>query len=591
MTVTLLPGDCLDVLRTLPTASVHCVVTSPPYFGLRAYNGGEQEIGSEATPDAYVAALVAVFREVWRVLRDDGSVWLNLGDSYASGEIGRHDSVQANNGRDWSGTRKGKTRMQTSLNTGLASKQLLGIPWRVAFALQADGWYLRSDIIWSKPNCMPESVKDRPTKAHEYVFLLTKQARYFYDADAVREESLDPASHRPWKTRNKMRMNDLDPVHAQTRGFHNIPNGKIYSRRNRRSVWHIATTPFSSRNLADYVGDDGKPYIASEDCPVHSHLRGSRIGHTGGYDGRGVSGGSGTSRSGAGLALEPARVSAPIQDHAGDGQGYDRAATSGAGPLLDALAAIDHSTQSHRMGHALETSPACTPSAQTPGRTDGTQGEHAFDGQDLSTGESNTSGHFALDANPLGQTPGRIDGSDRLSLMPPDPNGSTAKCTCQVLQDHFAVMPPKLVEPCVLAGTSERGVCPTCGAPWVRMVETSNGRHSDEYRARTDTPKSAASNGYGGRGSATSGLAKPGWRQFAPPTSHVLGWQPSCACGGEPVPAVVLDPFCGAGTVGLVARQHGRDFVGIDLNPRYLEIARRRIEKAAPVLPLLATGD
>jgi DNA modification methylase len=406
MTVTLLPGDCLDVLRTLPTASVHCVVTSPPYFGLRAYNGGEQEIGSEATPDAYVARLVAVFREVWRVLRDDGTCWLNLGDSYAGSGNGSNDyrpegaSISRHSGK----------YVGQKPRSSLASKQLLGIPWRVAFALQADGWLLRSDIVWSKPNCMPESVKDRPTKAHEYVFLLAKQARYFYDADAVKEESIDPASHKPWKTRNKMRMNELDPVHAQTRGFHNIPDGKIYSRRNRRSVWHIATTPFSARS----VGIDDV--------------------------------------------------------------------------------------------------------------------------------------------------------------------------------DHFAVMPPKLVEPCVLAGTSERGVCPTCGAPWVRVVETHNGRHLKEYRARADTPKSAASNGYGGRGSASSGLTKPGWRQFSPPTSHTTGWQSSCACGGEPIPATVLDPFCGAGTVGLVSVQHGRRFIGIDLNARYLEIARRRIEKGAPVLPLLMTG-
>ncbi len=398
MTVTLLPGDCLDVLRTLPTASVHCVVTSPPYFGLRAYNGGEQEIGSEATPDAYVARLVAVFREVWRVLRDDGTCWLNLGDSYAGSGNGSNDyrpegaSISRHSGK----------YVGQKPRSSLASKQLLGIPWRVAFALQADGWLLRSDIVWSKPNCMPESVKDRPTKAHEYVFLLAKQGRYYYDADAVREESIDPASHKPWKTRGKMRMNELDPVHAQTRGFHNIPDGKIYSRRNRRSVWTIPTTPFSARS----VGIDDV--------------------------------------------------------------------------------------------------------------------------------------------------------------------------------DHFAVMPPKLVEPCVLAGTSERGVCPACGAPWVRVVE----RGVTVMRTPGD-----------GKGYANAVRQDaPGLRKGILPNAHTpvetVGWQPSCACdAGEPVPATVLDPFCGAGTVGVVAKQHGRRFVGIDLNARYLEIARRRIEKAAPVLPLLMTGD
>jgi len=146
-------GDSLAVLQTLPAASVQCWVTSPPYWGLRDY-GHDGQIGLEETPEQYVARLVAVFAEVRRVLADEGVLWLNLGDSYGSG------------------------------------KQLVGIPWRVAFALQADGWYLRSDTIWHKPNPMPESVRDRPTKAHEYVFLLSKSARYFYDSDSIRETSI-----------------------------------------------------------------------------------------------------------------------------------------------------------------------------------------------------------------------------------------------------------------------------------------------------------------------------------------------------------------------------------------------------------------
>jgi DNA modification methylase len=146
----IIPGDCIEGMRTLPDASVHCCVTSPPYWGLRDY-GHDGQIGLESTPEAYVARMVEVFREVRRILRDDAVLFLNLGDSYASG------------------------------------KQLVGIPWRVAFALQADGWRLRQDIIWHKPNPMPESVTDRCTKAHEYVFLLAKSERYFYDAEAVRE--------------------------------------------------------------------------------------------------------------------------------------------------------------------------------------------------------------------------------------------------------------------------------------------------------------------------------------------------------------------------------------------------------------------
>lgn len=254
MTVTLLPGDCLDVLRTLPTASVHCVVTSPPYFGLRAYNGGEQEIGSEATPDAYVARLVAVFREVWRVLRDDGTCWLNLGDSYAGSGNGSNDyrpegaSISRHSGK----------YVGQKPRSSLASKQLLGIPWRVAFALQADGWLLRSDIVWSKPNCMPESVKDRPTKAHEYVFLLAKQARYFYDADAVREDVSPRSDFRaassqvtPWSAgagrNDKLRLGN---------GSRGNPAG-----RNRRSVWHIAEPRMQ---LRDDLTPEQREYVIGE---------------------------------------------------------------------------------------------------------------------------------------------------------------------------------------------------------------------------------------------------------------------------------------------------------------------------------------
>jgi DNA modification methylase len=163
MSVRVLQGDCREVLKTLPDASVQCCVTSPPYFALRSYLPDDDplkphEIGLEETPDAYVANMVAVFREVRRVLRDDGVLWLNLGDTYASSRPVK----------------------------GLASKDLIGIPWRVAFALQADGWCLRGDHVWAKPNGMPESVQDRPTRGHEYVFLLSKSERYFYDAAAVK---------------------------------------------------------------------------------------------------------------------------------------------------------------------------------------------------------------------------------------------------------------------------------------------------------------------------------------------------------------------------------------------------------------------
>jgi len=176
-------GNCIEVLKDFPDESIDCVVTSPPYWGLRDYGVGEQ-LGLEETPEEFVANLVKVFSEVKRVLKKEGTVWLNLGDSYA-GSVSR----ASNNGRAGYGNKRETVTNRTGNN--LKPKDLVGIPWRVAFALQSDGWYLRQDIIWHKPNPMPESVQDRCTKSHEYIFLLTKSTKYFYDADAIREKTTD----------------------------------------------------------------------------------------------------------------------------------------------------------------------------------------------------------------------------------------------------------------------------------------------------------------------------------------------------------------------------------------------------------------
>ena len=196
MTVKILTGDCRDILRTLPTESVHCVVTSPPYFGLRDY-GVDGQIGLEPTPDAFVEQMVSVFREVHRVLRKDATLWLNLGDSYAGGGHGGGGSYEAE--RNWRAGNPDKNKGNSNRDglgrvTGAKPKDLLGIPWRVAFAVQADGWYLRQDIIWHKPNPMPESIKDRCTKAHEYLFLMAKSQRYYFDQEAILEDS-SPNTH------------------------------------------------------------------------------------------------------------------------------------------------------------------------------------------------------------------------------------------------------------------------------------------------------------------------------------------------------------------------------------------------------------
>ncbi|HQN91638.1 MAG TPA: site-specific DNA-methyltransferase [Methanoculleus sp.] len=372
---TILNGDVIDCLRSLPDACVQCVVTSPPYWGLRDY-GVEGQIGLEPTPEEHVEKMVEVFREVKRVLRDDGTLWLNYGDCYAAS--GRKDENGCSNRSEF-------PEMPGRSPSGpLKPKDLVGMPWRIAFALQADGWYLRSDIIWSKPNPMPESVTDRPTKSHEYVFLLAKRERYFYDTDSIR----DPPTGRTgpmrfWKKgmegQAKGNRNDAERVMQK--------DGSIG--RNRRTVWEIATQPM------------------------------------------------------------------------------------------------------------------------------------------------------------------------------PDA--------------HFATFPEALVEPCISAGTSERGACPECGAPWRRVVE----RVRDHGLAPVAGGKTAtlAETDRWNRLDRRRKAARAAGEDPDNPFGHgtTLGWQPTCTCGGDPVPCVVLDPFGGSGTVAKVARDLGRSSILIEINPEYVQIAKKRL--------------
>lgn len=285
MTIDIRHGDCRDVLRTLPDQSVNCIVTSPPYFGLRDY-GVDGQIGLEQTPDAFVAEMVAVFREARRVLRDDGTLWLNLGDSYAGsgrgGNTGNNSSTlggghahqeecRAARGSQLAAGLHEKTRQAGGIDRawvppppGLKQKDLIGIPWRVAFALQADGWYLRQDIIWAKPNPMPESVRDRCTKAHEYIFMLSKNERYFFDAEAMKE---------PVSASTVSRL--AQPTLARQQGGSRVPgktNGRMKAvgngkTRNRRSVWTVTTKPFKEAHFATFPPDLIEPCVLAG-CPV-----------------------------------------------------------------------------------------------------------------------------------------------------------------------------------------------------------------------------------------------------------------------------------------------------------------------------------
>lgn len=449
-------GHVLDNLATLPEHSAHCCVTSPPYWGLRDYKiepvtwGGDPKcehewgeehgrrmrdvqhldrspgggkkasgtnhstaggsfcrcgawrgsLGLEPTPELFVEHVVEVFRAVRRVLRDDGTLWLNLGDSYGSGTAKGRQTSQTGKHGYWENP-------AIHLRNGLAAKQLLGIPWRVAFALQADGWYLRSDIIWAKGrsgdidesgpgNPMPQSTRDRPTSAHEHVFLLSKRRRYFYDAEAVREKA---------EYGRSVEVGALPGGRAEKAGVVE------------RTVSRTIPGDGNSRNLRDVW-------------------------------------------------------------------------------LI----------------------------------------------------------------NPAG-FPG----------------------------NHFATYPLKLVEPCIKAGTGDRGCCPACSAPWRRVVE----RTRVPTRSGTNTKVRAPSgwdlrvgahgrNDFDGRRDSAEIGNRDEYRHITKTTT--LGWKPSCKCeAGDAVPCVVLDPFLGAGTTGLVARRLGRNFIGIEINPKYATMAEKRIVEDAPL--------
>lgn len=282
-------GDCIDGLRALPDGVVNCCVTSPPYFGLRDY-GMDGQIGLEETPNEYVEKMVNVFREVKRVLRDDGTLWLNIGDSYAGSGKGSNcdGSVHLSALNSKQGTHKGTIygykHPQKAYTIGLKNKDLIGIPWRLAFALQADGWYLRQDIIWHKPNPMPESVTDRCTKSHEYIFLLSKSAKYYYDYEAIKQPMTSASISRltqdvenqlgsdrvPNKTNGRMKAvgmcvgskkhKNLEDNGLANHSFHRTRSGgkeweNEDGKANKRSVWTVTTKPFKEAHFATFPED------------------------------------------------------------------------------------------------------------------------------------------------------------------------------------------------------------------------------------------------------------------------------------------------------------------------------------------------
>lgn len=434
MTWKILQGDALTRLRDLPDRHFHCCVTSPPYYGLRDYGTGvweggdancdhrsptmregrnedrpmlagsaatntpqlllaarsacgkcgairvDQQVGLEKTPTEFVARLVEIFAEVHRVLRDDGTFWLNIGDTW------NHDAKWGGSSSNKNELKQGYARKNSrERESGCKPKDMIGIPWMLAFALRSWGWYLRSEIIWAKTNCMSESVEDRPTKSHEQLFLLTKRPRYYYDGVAIREPSAAPGKSGSHKPRHGV----------DTKGGNQGRNGVLAwdgESRNKRSVWRIGVAGFKGA--------------------------------------------------------------------------------------------------------------------------------------------------------------------------------------------HFAVFPPKLVEPCILAGTSAKGCCPQCGAQWARLVEKTRKATRPAHHTKVARASSSEDSPYNGHGGLAVGNRDPKRHITIVKT---IGWEPGCKCGLEAASARVLDPFSGAGTTVMVASRLGRNGTGIELNQEYAEMSRARIVGDSPL--------
>lgn len=289
----IITGDVLEVIKELPDCCCSTCVTSPPYYGLRDY-GVEGQLGLEETPEKYICQLVTIFREVRRVLKDDGTIWLNMGDSYAGSGKGRmangtHYSGKPSKSSNYQGQSGGILKKTCVI--GCKPKDLIGIPWLLAFALRADGWYLRSDIVWHKPNAMPESVKDRPTRAHEYIFLLSKSAKYYYNAEAVKEPAVGFDNATLTGSMENARSNSRRRGNAKTfrgggaythdqaaensasveRDSHGLAPNET-GKRNRRTVWTIATKPYKGAHFATFPEELIRPCILAGSKPGNTVL-------------------------------------------------------------------------------------------------------------------------------------------------------------------------------------------------------------------------------------------------------------------------------------------------------------------------------
>jgi DNA modification methylase len=546
VTVRILQGDVLETLRSLPDGSVQCVVTSPPYWGLRDYGtarweGGDpacdharhvadgpkqtpgngsanghaakvdrlgrhacgkcgakridQQLGSEATPAEYIANMVEVFSEVWRVLRDDGICWLNMGDSYANVGGGGPNGGLAALADKWqpNATPRGPTRDEQgavprasrAMPPGLKPKDLVGMPWMLAFALRDWGWWLRRDVIWDKPNPMPESVTDRPGTAHEYVFMLTKSgsSKYWVHRDHAGARSAPPPDYR-WID---LDASDLDAVEGnkvqKPTGWASGPgaHGNVNAAGRSEAIYHAA-----NQRLAE---TDVEP----------ENWR--------------------TEKS----ATRPGKRWRRINLWEGRDYFWDMEAVRVAGAVPAGTRAAKGSNVRSELKNVNGRPPEYW----------------------VYTGKRNIRSVWRITTVPYAKA-------------------------------HFATFPPALPERCIKAASSEVGCCSGCGAPWARQLSvtrTKGDGGSTGGRRRLADPNDSRSD------------------QTANTKVHneTTGWLPTCQCNaGDPVPCVVLDPFGGAGTTGMVADRLGRDAILIELNPEYCEMARQRLIADSPLFARVA---
>lgn len=535
--------------RSIPLKdkSVQCCVTSPPYWGLRDYGVGGQ-IGLESTPEEYVATMVAVFREVKRVLRDDGTCWLNLGDSYSgSGKGGQSEEKRSANWQPIYIERRKPAN-------GAKPKDLIGIPWRVAFALQADGWTLRSDIVWNKPNPMPESVSDRPTRSHEYIFMFSKakwvgpprrQYADISDSDARwLAMFLDTEGNITVKRSTQASGKTTYGIQLGFANSHRglleqaqriIGRGTILDRPGRNApMYYLQVSNIQAADLLHRI----YPFFIVKQ-------RQARLG----------------------IYLQEILADSQQERHAKNGlHARQRYRSDDYTAKLELLWATNKALN-HFGNPNIDWIPE-----PTFGRWDSQPYFYDADairedGKDWSTGGPGTG---ILETHHYHPKNGGNAGLKAIAARYKTGEQSSKRNKRSVWtvnseptpEAHFATFPQKLIEPCILAGTSEKGCCAQCGAPRVRMLGEATGGaigkawldHSGD--AEKGNFKTASSKGY----------------QPAPTT----GWRASCAHDAPSVPCVVLDPFIGSGTTGKVCERLGRRWVGIELSPAYLTIASKR---------------